>query len=116
MRSAEEPVEKSHQTMVWLLSLTNHRTFMARLHALIHGHVQGVFFRSSIEERAQDLGLSGWVRNRSDGAVEVVAEGREAALTALRDYCKKGPPGAVVRDVELIDEHETGDFDGFRVR
>ena len=89
---------------------------MARLHALIRGRVQGVFFRASVVEHARDAGIVGWVRNRFDGAVEVVAEGPIEALARLRDYCGKGPPGAFVGAVELIDEPETGEFDSFGVR
>jgi acylphosphatase len=89
---------------------------MPRLHAIICGRVQGVFFRASIIEQARSLGLQGWVRNRLDGSVEVVAEGDAAAIDALRSYCKKGPPGAIVRDFEVIDEPETGEFESFDVR
>jgi acylphosphatase len=89
---------------------------MPRLHALIHGRVQGVFFRASIIELARPLGLKGWVRNRLDGSVEVVAEGDAAAIDALRAYCKKGPPDAIVREFEIIDEPETGEFKAFGVR
>lgn len=89
---------------------------MARLHALIRGRVQGVFFRASVVERARAADVVGWVRNRFDGAVEVVAEGPDEALRSLRDYCRKGPPGAHVRELELIDEPETGEFDAFDVR
>jgi acylphosphatase len=86
------------------------------LHLLIRGHVQGVFFRTSVLEHARSLGLSGWVRNRSDGAVEVVAEGPADALTSLQTFCAKGPPGAVVRRVEVAQEPESGAFAGFAIR
>ena len=89
---------------------------MPRFHALIRGRVQGVFFRASIVELARSLGLKGWVRNRFDGSVEVVAEGDAAAIEALRGYCKKGPADAIVRDLEIIDEPETGEFHAFGVR
>jgi len=89
---------------------------MGRLHAIIRGSVQGVFFRASIVERARELGLVGWVRNRYDGSVECVAEGDAQRLLALRAYCESGPPGAHVERVETIDEPETGGFTSFVVR
>jgi acylphosphatase len=89
---------------------------MPRLHAFIRGRVQGVFFRASIIEQARALDVAGFVRNRHDGAVEVVAEGAAEALATLRQYCKKGPPGAIVREFDVVDEPESGEFNGFGVR
>lgn len=86
---------------------------MPRTHLIVRGRVQGVFFRASVVELARSVRLKGWVRNLSDGAVEVVAEGSRKALDALTEYCKKGPPGAVVRDVEVTEERETGEFQDF---
>jgi len=88
---------------------------MPRHHIFIRGRVQGVFFRASIIERARPAGLTGWVRNRFDGAVEAVIEGPPDALDDLRAYCKKGPPGAIVRELEVIEESETGEFESFSV-
>jgi acylphosphatase len=87
-----------------------------RLHLIIHGRVQGIFFRGSALERARELALTGWVRNRFDGAVEVVAEGDAPALDQLRTWCAKGPPGAVIRKIDVIDEEATGEFSAFGVR
>ena len=89
---------------------------MARLHAIIRGRVQGVFFRASVAERARALDLVGWVRNRYDGSVECVAEGDGERLLALRAYCESGPPGAYVERVDLIEERESGTFTSFDVR
>lgn len=89
---------------------------MARLHAIIRGRVQGVFFRASVADLAQTLGLVGWVRNRFDGGVECVAEGDDEPLLALRRYCERGPSGASVERVELSDEAATGEFRAFSVR
>ncbi|HET9342772.1 MAG TPA: acylphosphatase [Candidatus Eremiobacteraceae bacterium] len=89
---------------------------MGRLHAIIRGSVQGVFFRASVVEQARSLGLVGWVRNRHDGSVECVAEGDPESLLALRAYCENGPPGARVVSVETIDEPETGGFTSFAMR
>lgn len=89
---------------------------MGRLHAIIRGRVQGVFFRASIVEQARSLGLVGWVRNRCDGSVECVAEGDGERLLALRAYCESGPPGAEVERVDLVEESEAGGFTSFDVR
>ena len=89
---------------------------MKRIHLVIHGRVQGVFFRVSAIEQAQRLGLSGWVRNTDDGAVEIVAEGEESALQALRKWSRQGPPSAHVQQVEDIKEDATGEFRGFHAR
>ena len=72
-----------------------------RLHALVSGRVQGVYFRAFIQRHAQALGLSGWARNLPDGAtVEVMAEGSRAALDGLLAHLREGPPGARVDVVE----------------
>ena len=60
---------------------------MTRRRAVIHGRVQGVFFRSSTVERARQVGVSGWVRNRQDGTVEAVFEGSEAQVAEMVRYC-----------------------------
>jgi acylphosphatase len=89
---------------------------MPRIHLIIRGRVQGVFFRASAQELADSLRLVGWVRNRHDGAVEIVAEGGAASLTHLGGWARRGPPGAFVEDVEEISEAETGEFRTFGVR
>lgn len=89
---------------------------MPRLHAVIRGHVQGVFFRASIVEQARDLGLTGWVRNLRDGRVEWVAEGAAAPLQALVAYSRHGPPGAVVAGVSVSEEPEKAEFEAFGFR
>ena len=87
---------------------------MRRVRARISGRVQGVFFRASCAERAEALGLSGWVRNASDGGVEAVFEGEEAAVEAMLAWCREGPPYAEVRNVEVAEEAPTG-TGGFRI-
>jgi acylphosphatase len=89
---------------------------MPRLHLILRGRVQGVFFRASACEQAELLGLVGWVRNRPDGAVEIVAEGDASSLTRLRQWAASGPPGALVQRVEEFNEQETGEFYRFGVR
>ena len=68
---------------------------------IIHGHVQGVFYRGWTVDTARALGLAGWVRNRRDGTVELVAAGDEAAIDALAARCREGPPAARVERVEV---------------
>jgi acylphosphatase len=74
---------------------------MLRLHVTIRGGVQGVGFRYFVLRRARALGLTGWVRNRADGTVEVDAEGDRAALEGLLERLREGPPGATVAGVEV---------------
>jgi acylphosphatase len=87
---------------------------MRRVRARISGRVQGVFFRTSCADKAEALGLSGWVRNASDGAVEVVFEGEDAGVEAMLAWCRKGPPNAQVDGVEVVEETPTG-AEGFRI-
>lgn len=88
---------------------------MPRLHVIARGMVQGVFFRVSAAEKARDLGLTGWVRNRPDGGVEVLAEGRAQGLESFKRWCAEGPPGAVVRKLEEFSGEATGEFASFRI-
>ena len=73
---------------------------MKAIRARVHGRVQGVFFRASTEEEARRLGLSGWVRNRRDGSVEVFAQGAPEAVEALLAWLHEGPPLAEVVRVD----------------
>lgn len=87
----------------------------ARLHAIVRGAVQGVGFRQSAVRQAQRLGLSGWVRNRRDGAVETVAEGPRDALERYLAWLHKGPPAASVTGVTADWQSPTGEFADFDV-
>lgn len=87
-----------------------------RLHAIVHGYVQGVGFRAATQRRAADLRLTGWVRNRWDGTVEVVAEGPQAALDDLKRFLRNGPSSATVDQVDDTTEPATGEFSGFNIR
>lgn len=87
-----------------------------RIHARVYGRVQGVYFRASTQRQATALGVVGWVRNRSDGSVELVAEGKPEQLSALLDWCHKGPPMARVDRVECNDTKPVGLEGGFDVR
>ena len=89
---------------------------MKRVHIIISGRVQGVFFRSNTEKAGVGLGLKGFVRNLADGTVEVVAEGHDEKLNELIGFCRKGPAGAQVDDVKISYEESKGEFSGFGVR
>ncbi len=73
---------------------------MAGLHAVVRGRVQGVGFRWFVRQRARELGVRGWVRNRTDGSVEIHAEGDPPTLARLRASLAAGPPGAHVTAVD----------------
>ena len=87
-----------------------------RLHAIVSGVVQGVNFRYYTTRQAQSLGVTGWVANRWDGAVEVVAEGTRTQVQALLDWLGHGPPSATVTGVQVDWEKATGELRSFTVR
>ncbi|UCD56316.1 MAG: acylphosphatase [Candidatus Hydrogenedentota bacterium] len=87
-----------------------------RAHAIVEGRVQMVFFRYSTCQEADRLGVNGWVMNRRDGAVEVVAEGEKEAVDALMQWCRHGPSGARVTNVKMTHEPYSGEFKSFDVR
>jgi acylphosphatase len=82
---------------------------VAVLHAVVRGRVQGVGFRWFVRERARALGVRGWVRNRSDGSVEVEAEGDAGTLEQLRELLWNGPAGAHVRAVDEVGGGSAGE-------
>jgi acylphosphatase len=88
---------------------------MIRRRLVIHGWVQGVFFRDTLRRRAQSAGIAGWVRNNWDGTVEAVFEGEAGAVERLIDFCREGPRGARVDRVELASEDPEG-VGGFEIR
>jgi acylphosphatase len=88
---------------------------IVRRRVRVRGFVQGVWFRESCRHEADRLGVAGTVRNRADGSVEVVVEGPPTEVAALVSWCREGPPGASVADVEVADERPEG-LVGFRVR
>lgn len=87
-----------------------------RLCVTVHGRVQGVGFRYSVLRKARGLELNGWVANRDDGAVSVVAEGPRATLETLLAYVRTGPPGASVRSVDVEWQTAFDEFQEFDVR
>ena len=82
------------------------------VHIIVCGHVQGVFFRASAQARASELGITGWVRNLTDGKVEIHAEGNQDALDNFIEWCHKGPPSAEVSrcDLDWINPHAISNF------
>jgi acylphosphatase len=85
-----------------------------RRRVVVHGRVQGVWFRETTRRAAECAGVSGWVRNRADGTVEAVLEGPEDAVSAVVGFCERGPRGARVDRVVVAVEACEG-LDGFRV-
>ena len=88
---------------------------MRRVHAIVSGRVQGVSYRASTVDEARRLGLVGWVKNRSDGTVELEAEGSDDQIAALLAWCKAGPPAARVDDVAVSERSPTGAERSFTV-
>ena len=88
---------------------------MIRRRAVVHGRVQGVFFRDSARREAERLGVAGWIANNSDGTVEAVFEGEEGAVETMLEFCREGPGRADVERVEVSDEEPEG-LDAFAVR
>jgi acylphosphatase len=79
-----------------------------RRRAIVHGRVQGVFFRDTARRMAQSRGVAGWIRNREDGAVEAAFEGPPEAVESMIDFCREGPRGAAVERVEVFEEPTEG--------
>lgn len=88
-----------------------------RAHVYVSGGVQGVFFRDSARERAERLGLTGWVKNLPDGRVEALFEGPSEGVREMVRWCEQGgPPHAEVEDVQTEFEASRGDLASFEVR
>jgi acylphosphatase len=86
-----------------------------RRRVVVHGRVQGVFFRDTARRLAQQRGVAGWARNNWDGTVEAVFEGERDAVETLVAFCHEGPRGASVERVEVHEEEPEG-LRGFEVR
>ena len=87
---------------------------MIRRRVIVHGRVQGVFFRDSVRRLAESAGVAGWVRNNWEGTVEAVFEGEQAAVERLVAFCRDGPRGARVDRVDVFEEPPEG-MGGFAV-
>jgi acylphosphatase len=88
---------------------------MIRRRVVVHGRVQGVFFRDTCRHEAAAQHVSGWVRNRADGCVEAEFEGEPRAVEAMTRWCRRGPSSAHVDDLEMQEQAPTGER-GFAVR
>jgi acylphosphatase len=87
-----------------------------RAHVIVHGLVQGVWFRASTREEAVRIGVTGWVRNLPDGSVEAVFEGEKKKVEEIVGWCHRGPSGAQVSKVEITWERSKGDLSRFDIR
>lgn len=85
-------------------------------HVLISGRVQGVWFRASTKQKAEQLGLTGWVRNTADGSVEAIFEGDEKQIQDMLEWCHHGPSLAKVTNVKIKNQEPTNGFDCFSIR
>ena len=110
---------RSHDSTVAALGALDYRPHkgmaLKQLLLVVRGRVQGVYFRASAQREARRLGLTGWVKNRSDGSVEIVAEGEEIAIRELYGWAQKGPSAARVERVETRWRSFTGEFPDFRI-
>jgi len=90
---------------------------LKRVQLIIHGRVQGVFFRQKTKQQAKRLGLAGWVRNESDGTVKIIAQGEESDLQELIVWCKmkKDNDPALVEKVEIFWQNYGEGFDRFQI-
>jgi len=86
-----------------------------RVHLIVSGIVQGVWFRESTRLKAEELMVKGWVKNRPDRTVEIVAEGMEPNLRKFVEWCHKGPPRAVVNTVTETVQEFRGELDSFNI-
>ena len=87
----------------------------ARVHIFVSGRVQGVFFRSETCREARRYKLKGWVKNLSDGRVEVMIEGEKEGVGKLIEFCKRGPIGARIASTKISFEPYVGEFNDFRI-
>jgi acylphosphatase len=82
----------------------------------VQGQVQGVFFRQSAREKAEELDVTGWARNESDRSVYIEAEGKSEALEKFLEWCRQGPPAASVSQVEQEFIDDLQNFQGFKIK
>ncbi len=89
---------------------------MKRVRIKVFGKVQGVFFRYSAKELADRLGVRGFAKNNFDGTVEILAEGNDAEVNQIVEFCKQGPEMSRVDKIELKEEKVRGDYDKFEIK
>ena len=88
---------------------------MKEVHIVISGIVQGVFFRSSIDQQAKQHRITGWVRNTQQNTVEAVFQGESENVNAIIEWCKKGPENAQVTNIVINDQPLTAPYPDFRI-
>ena len=89
---------------------------MATVHLIIKGEVQGVFYRATAKEVAEELQITGWIRNSRNGDVEAMVSGNEISIKQFIEWCRKGPRKAVVEEVFVKEtDNVENDFDGFQI-
>ncbi|MBL8612054.1 MAG: acylphosphatase [Myxococcales bacterium] len=86
-----------------------------RVHVIVRGRVQGVYFRAATQREARRLGLTGWVKNRADGGVEMLAEGEEDSIKELTSWANHGPSAARVDSVDVRWRGYTGEYPEFSI-
>lgn len=86
-----------------------------RVHVIVEGRVQGVFFRAFTRDEAVRLGLSGWVRNRPNGSVEALVEGEKTAVAKMLQWFHQGSPSSIVEKVHTTEESPVGDSGSFEI-
>jgi acylphosphatase len=87
-----------------------------RVHIFVSGKVQGVYFRENACQKAEELGVFGWVRNLTDGRVEAVFEGEKEKVEKMIGWTKQGPSSAEVDDLDIEREEYKGEFENFEIR
>lgn len=87
-----------------------------RVHLLVGGRVQGVYFRQGMMETAEKNNVLGWVRNLPDNKVEAILEGNDSNVDAVVEWAHFGPAGAVVQELKVTEEKYTGEFSDFEIR
>lgn len=89
---------------------------MKALHLMIHGRVQGVWFRATTQDMAKKLKVKGWVRNTDEGSVEAHIQGEDSAVEKMLSWCRQGPPGARVDTVDIEEVSPDEEFGSFSIR
>ena len=88
---------------------------MKRIHVIISGRVQGVFFRASTQEKAVSLGIKGWVRNNDDGSVEAVFQGSETTINTMLNWCHSGSSSSRVDSIKTTELNDDTLYTGFEI-
>ena len=86
------------------------------VHVLISGRVQGVWYRASTKQKAEYLGITGWVKNTKDGSVEAIFEGEEEKIDEMIKWCYKGPPLAKVNNIDIKNNQQIIGFEEFSIK